>query len=356
MSQTGKKQNRKGTEKEEVKPVHQSGERLNKRTVIILVSSVLALILIIIGVIGYPTYVAPFRRTVITVNNINLDMNYFLKRIKLSRSDPIAMMTTLTNEQIIKLGAPKLVATPTPADIDKEMSALFQGQTGNVSSANSDREFNEWHRQVLNESGLSNNEYRDIVNVEVLRSRLQEYLAARMPTAVEQVHIYIISVNTIEEAETARTRWAAGENFTDIARKLSLDQSSAEKGGDIGWFPKGGVLTGQLEAVAFQINTGNISDPIPVVADQEQADGTTAPAIVGYQVIIVPEKAIRELDSYSLQVLQNKVVDDWLQSERANYTITWRGLKDGFDSETYAWINYQIAKSKPPTTTPTAGQ
>jgi hypothetical protein len=174
-----------------------------------------------------------------------------------------------------------------------------------------------------------------------------------MPTAVEQAHIFVISVNTIEEAEAVRTRWAAGENFTALAKALSVDKTTGQNGGEIGWFPKGGVLTAGLEASAFEIATGNISDPIPVVADQEQSDGTTAPAVVGYQVIIVPERAIRELDPNSLQVLKSKVVDDWLVAERKNYTIVWRGLKDGFDSETYAWIQYQIAKNNPSSNTST---
>jgi hypothetical protein len=356
MPQNGKKQNIKGSDKEKAKPVVQTGEGLNKRTAIILAVGVVALILIIIGVIGYPTYVAPFRRTIINVDNISLNMNYFLKRVKLSGSDPIAMMTTLTNEQIIKLGAPKLVGIPTQADIDQEMRTEFQGQTGNVSSANSDREFNAWHRQILNESGLSSSEYRDIIYGIVLRIRLQDLLAKQMPTAVEQAHVFVISVNTIEEAETVRTRWAAGENFTALAKELSLDKTTAQNGGEIGWFPKGGVLTAGLETAAFELSTGNISDPIPVVADQEQSDGTTAPAVVGYQVLMVPERAIRELDPNSLQILQSKVVDDWLTAERKNYTIVWHGLKDGFDSETYAWIQYQIAKNNPASNTTTPGK
>jgi len=280
-------------------------------------------------------------------------MDYFLKRIKITGSDPIAMLTQLTNDQIIKLGAPKYGISVSPEDIDQTMRSVFQGQSGDgSSSANfSEPEFKEWYRQLINENGLSDAEYRDIITIELYRSRLQEYLAARMPTIAEQAHVYLISVETQKEAENVRARWAAGEKFTDLAKEISLDTTSGENGGEIGWFPKAGILTPQLEYEAFNLSTGNVSEPLPVISDQEQPDGTTAPTIVGYHLILVSEKANRELDANALQVLRSKVVDTWLSTKRQNYNIKWSGLNDGFDSETYAWINYQLAKGKPASST-----
>lgn len=348
MSQSGKKQTRKGSAEPSVSPRLQAGDKQGRRTAIILAAVVIILILAIVGVIGYPTYIAPFRRTIITVDNINIRMDYFLKRIKSTGSDPIAMLTQLTNDQIVKLGAPKYGISVSPEDIDQTMKAVFQGQSGNVSeSANvSETEYKAWYRQLLNESGLSDAEYRDIITIEIFRSRLQEYLAARMPTVAEQAHVYGIYVETEKEANNVRARWAAGEKFTDLAKALSLDTTTAEKGGELGWFPKGGILTPQLESEAFNLSTGNISEPLPVMSDEQQADGTTAPTVVGYHLIMVTERANRELDEYSLQVLRGNVVDSWLSTERQNYNIKWYGLNDNFDSETYAWINYQVAKSK----------
>lgn len=346
MSQSRKKQNRKGSTAPSASPRPQSGDRQGKRTAIILAAVVIIIILAIVGVIGYPVYIAPFHRTVITVDNINISMDYFLKRIKLSGSDPISMMTKLTNDQIVKLGAPRIGISVNPDDIDQTMRAIFQGQSGNVSGdANiSESEFNEWYRQQLNESGLSDAEYREIVAVEVLRSGLQQYLVARMPTVAEQIHLYLITLETSKQADKVRARWAAGEKFTDLARELSLDRTTGEKGGEVGWFPKAGILTPQIEYEAFDLSTGNVSQPLPIISEEDQPEGGTAPTIVGYQLIMVSERGNRELDETALQVLQSQVVDNWLSTERQNYNIKWHGLNDGFDSETYAWINYQVAK------------
>ena len=349
MSQSGKKQTKKGSAEPTVSPRLQTGDRPSRRTAIILASVVIILILAIVGVIGYPTYIAPFHRTVITVDNINIRMDYFLKRIKLSGSDPIAMLTQLTNDQIVKLGAPQYGIAVSPDDVDQLLKSMFRGHSENVSESGdiSLAEFNEWYRQTLNESGLTDAEYKEIITTELLKSHLQEYLAARMPTVAEQAHIYVMTLETQKQAEKARARWEAGEKFTDLAVELSLDRSTGENGGEVGWFPKGGILTPQLEYEAFELSTGNVSQPIPIINEEEQSEGGTAPTIIGYHLIMVSEKASRELDATALQVLRSKVLDDWLSSQRQNYNIKWRGLTgDSFDSETYAWINWQVSKSK----------
>ncbi|MEK7353963.1 MAG: peptidylprolyl isomerase, partial [Chloroflexota bacterium] len=239
-----------------------------------------------------------------------------------------------------------------PEDIDQTMRSVFQGQSENASASAAafETEFKEWYRQRLNESGLTDAEYRDIITIEIYRSRLQEYLAARMPTIADQAHVYVISVETQKEAEKIRARWAAGEKFTALAKELSLDKTTGDNGGEVGWFPRGGILTPQLEYEAFNLSTGNTSEPLPVISDQQQADGTTAPTVIGYNLILVTERANRELDANALQVLRSQVVDSWLSTERQNYNIKWHGLNNGFDSETYAWINYQLAKGKPKST------
>jgi len=62
---------------------------------------------------------------------------------------------------------------------------------------------------------------------------------------------------------------------------------------------------------------------------------------------MVSEKADdREVDEEPLQILKAKALDDWLLEKRQEKKdeIEWYGLKNGFDSETYAWINWQLSK------------
>ena len=244
------------------------------------------------------------------------------------------------------------------------MKSIFEGQTvnaigttGNITAGLSylsnftpakEAEFKEWYRQLLNNSGLSDAQYMDIITIEILRSRLQVYLEKTMPTSAEQAHIYLITLDTEAHAIAARARWAAGENFTALAKELSVDTTTGANGGELGWFPKGGVLIPSLETAAFDLATGNVSEPLQVVQDEPQADGSTAPTVVGYNLLLVTERAIRPLDDNALQALKSQLVDNWLSTERTKYNIKWFGLNGGaFDSETYAWIKYQMAKANP---------
>lgn len=352
MSQAGRKRNRR-TAAAAPHPEAHPVERHGKGTAIALTAAVIILILAIAGAFTYPTYIGPFRRTVISVDKTNIRMDYFLKRIKLTGSDPISMLTQITNDQMVKLGAPRYGISATPEDTSKMLRAMVQGSSGNVSEA----EFNEWYRQRLNESGLSDTEFRELVSTELLKAHLQEYLAARMPTVAEQVHLYVITLETQRQAERARARWAAGEKFTDLAKELSLDESTREKGGELGWFPRGGILTPQIEFEAFELSTENVSQPLPIISEQQQPEGGSAATIVGYNLLLVTKRAQRELDENSLRVLRSQVLEGWLIAERQSYNIKWYGLNnDAFDSETYAWINYQLAKSKPKSTSGSSGQ
>ena len=53
-----------------------------------------------------------------------------------------------------------------------------------------------------------------------------------------------------------------------------------------------------------------------------------------------------EISKRSLKVLKNKVIDNWLIKNKKLYDVEFKGFKNGYDSETDAWIKSQINNLK----------
>ncbi len=304
----------------------------SRRTTFTLIAAFIIVILIIVGAALYPTQIAPFRRTIITVDGTPIRMDYFLKRAELSGSDALKMLTTLTDEQIIKTEAPKYGIAISPGDIDQELRRIASGGSGNITES----EFREWYRQQLNETRTSDAKFKELVRIQLLAARLQDYMAARVPAVAPQVHLWIIQLSDYDQAVAVKGRLTAGEDFAALAREVSQHES-AENGGELGWFPEG-VLDTSLDSEAFNLDIGQVSEPIAYSTNPQATDPAETDLI--YLLLMVSEKAAaREIDENSLPVLKSKALDDWLTQERQYHDI-----KFNFNSEISAWINWQLAK------------
>lgn len=91
-----------------------------------------------------------------------------------------------------------------------------------------------------------------------------------------------------------------------MAKEVSKDTGSAEKGGELGFAPSGSFVP-EFEAAAFSLPLGQISDPI-----QSQ---------FGWHVIEVLARENRELEPYDYAQKQRAAFDDWLTVARQAATI-----------------------------------
>jgi peptidyl-prolyl cis-trans isomerase D len=64
-----------------------------------------------------------------------------------------------------------------------------------------------------------------------------------------------------KKAEAIAEQAAKGEDFEKLAKKVSEDKATAEKGGDLGYFKKG-EMAKPLEDAAFAMKPGDISKPV----------------------------------------------------------------------------------------------
>lgn len=97
------------------------------------------------------------------------------------------------------------------------------------------------------------------VTDEALRELYERQLVLREP--VPQVRARHLLVETRAEAETARERIAAGEDFADVAAEVSLDAATAATGGELDWFTRDSFAREFTDA-AFATEPGKLSVPV----------------------------------------------------------------------------------------------
>jgi hypothetical protein len=311
------------------------------RRLIITISIIFVIIIaIIIGINHYFSEDQKYLRIdVISVDGELVSMDYFVTRCYASGSDPMGALTNITREMVLKKEAEAAGIEISPEAVEDKLIEMASGDGDPITQS----EFKEWLRQRINESKLSEDEYRDIVATQLIAEFFYEVVSNSTPNTAEQVHLHVILTDTEEQAIETRARWAAGESFADLAREVSLEAISREEGGDYGWIPRGVAFESRLDEEAFNLDIGVVSEPIPYY-DTSSMD-SSSPSNVNYYLIMVSEKsASLEIDEKYIDTFNNNAYEQWISQMFSEHDIEYHGINNGFDSETYAWINWQLQK------------
>jgi parvulin-like peptidyl-prolyl isomerase len=160
---------------------------------------------------------------------------------------------------------------------------------------------------LKNGTGLTEAEYRDVVEVTLLRGKMEEYVGQQVPTSEPQIRVRHILLDTEEEAQAVLQRLEDGEDFAALATEVSTDTLSAELGGDLGWIPKG-KMDAAFDEVAFNLPVGEISDVVETPS--------------GFHIILVEERDDdRELDHDILEQRRSDAFQVWLVELEAEAEI-----------------------------------
>ncbi len=76
----------------------------------------------------------------------------------------------------------------------------------------------------------------------------------------EGVYLSIISVDNRQQAEAVLGRLRGGENFSDVAREVNMDEQMRAARGEIGPYRKGDGLPDPIEQAAFTLQAGQFSE------------------------------------------------------------------------------------------------
>jgi peptidyl-prolyl cis-trans isomerase C len=85
--------------------------------------------------------------------------------------------------------------------------------------------------------------------------------AVKQNAGEEEVRARHILVEKEDEAKALAADLKKGADFTDLAKKKSIEPGAAESGGDLGYFTKDQMVPEFADA-AFKLDKGQISDPV----------------------------------------------------------------------------------------------
>lgn len=206
------------------------------------------------------------------------------------------VLETLIRQELINQGAASVGVNVTDANVDIEYQSLRD-------FSNSEEEW----AQFLATNNYTDEEMRAAQRDVLTTQGVQTALLSPYLGEIEQVNARHIVVQTRAEAEDILDRLSAGEGFASLAAAHSRDTTTAEIGGNLGWFARNELFYSNLEDIAFQLEIGEVAGPIATS--------------LGYHVIQTMDKASRPIEPERLPMLSESVFGSWLDEQYRNAVI-----------------------------------
>ncbi len=173
--------------------------------------------------------------------------------------------------------------------LEQELQRLIENSGGQES-------FDAW----LEMSQYTLDEFRLILHSGMISQEMYEQVAMSTPDRVEQVHARHIVVDSAEIGELVLARLQEGTDFATLAADYSRDESTRLNGGDLDFFPRGLLLSPEVEEAAFALEIGATSGLVT--------------SSFGYHIIQVLEKdPARPVTPDIQQRLREIAFGNWLQ-------------------------------------------
>lgn len=231
-------------------------------------------------------------------------------------------LVILETTEIIRQGAAEARIPVTDNEITEQIRFMFETENKSLTEF----EFQEAYQQLLSSTGLSNEEFRDVVTTGILQVKMELYLREQIPNSTEHVYIEALLLNSSEDAPAIAERLNSGENFSSLAEDYQYQS--------LGWLPRG-VINPEIEEVAFSLDSGEVSDLIYITDPNSELDI--------YYILKVSGKEERVMDESINQMLKENAFPGWLAMQRENKVER----NPNFDLDAlYEWALEQIAERR----------
>ncbi len=156
--------------------------------------------------------------------------------------------------------------------------------------------------------GQSELEFRAGQRAAMLAAIVRDQVIGELSSATPQVHARHILLDSVDLANSLLSQLQAGADFTSLAQQYSQDTLTRDGGGDLGWFPRGVLISKEVEDAAFSLQPGQYS-------------GIVQSAFGFHIVQVVEADPSRALTADQLLTLQQAHFERWLASLRSSANI-----------------------------------
>jgi parvulin-like peptidyl-prolyl isomerase len=178
--------------------------------------------------------------------------------------------------------------------------------------------FDESYRNTVDQldlDGLSETEWRQLYESDILRQRLLDEITKDLPRTQEQAWARHILVPDEAIALVVRGRLDQGEDFAAVAAEVSTDTSNKDSGGDLGWFARGAMVP-EFETAVFTLPIGEISEPVKTQ--------------FGWHIIQVLARGDVTMTAEAYESARQSAFETWLTEALTKYNVvtydSWRSI------------------------------
>ena len=208
------------------KMTHVAREKRRKNFTDIVKFAVYSVIAIVVGLVGvgvhqwYEDDYKPMHETVVDVNGTKFDLAYYVDMLKYVSGEYYQYADYFTSYALQYI----------------EYYELIKQEAEKIGITVSEKEITD----LIKEKEYDNSDAaRDMLRASLLVPLLEDHFSPQIDTSAEHSHVMAMFLESEKHVEDIKDRIANGETFADIATELSLDDTTKDDAGDLGWLPPG---------------------------------------------------------------------------------------------------------------------
>jgi len=190
-------------------------------------------------------------------------------------------------------------ATPAPTWTPEPTATPVTEQAFNT-------EFSSYMSQLA-VTGMTENDYRGLVQVSLLRSKLQEVIGRDVPTSTEQLQFRYVFFETMDGAQAAEAQLKSGLSYDDLYARVQAGQVVSATGGLQPWTPTDEIANTFGPQIEQTLLSLAISQTSQVITDTSG---------LSYTILQQAGRELRPLTPTQIQDRQQQAFQAWLDSQR----------------------------------------